>query len=61
MRFKTIILFHRGKGRYIRATSKKRVPNKSGWKSELSKDAKAHGLVHESLKTGKIMPEVKVM
>ena len=63
--FITIILFHRGRGRgkgnYVRGSSKKRVVDVAGRRSVISKTATNLGLEHESVKTGKIMPERKVM
>ena len=54
-------LSRRGKGKYPRGTCKKRVVNKGGWRSEMSKSAKNLGLAHESLKTGNIMAPSEVM
>ena len=60
--FITIILFHRrGRGRYIRGPGKKRTVNKDRWRSVISKTAKNLGLAHENVKTGRVMPEKKVM
>ena len=59
--FITIILFHRGKGKYVRGPGKKRVVNKAGWRSEITKKATASGMAHRSMKTGRVIPEKKVM
>ena len=59
--FITIILFHRGKGKYVRGPGKKRVVNKAGWRSEISKKATSSGMAHLSMKTGRVIPEKKVM
>ena len=59
--FITIILFHRGKGKYVRGPGKKKVVNKPEWRSEIVKKATATGMAHSSMKTGRIIPAKKVM
>ena len=60
--FITIILFHRrGRGKYTRGPGKKRTVKKDGWRSNICKKLKNLGLAHENVKTGRVMPEKKVM